>query len=131
MVKVVIDTNILVSALWSQDGNPNKVVRLIPEKTIIPYFCQTILKEYRKVLYRPKFNFSPLEINRLLLELLLHGVEFDAVKSNVPFPDENDRIFYDTARESGSILITGNIKHYPNEPFIMTPYDFLSVTPFF
>jgi len=39
--------------------------------------------------------------------------------------DETDRVFYDTAKASGAILITGNIRHYPAMPFIMTPADFL------
>lgn len=125
MNKVIIDTNILVSALWLKNGNPNKIIGLIPEKIIIPYFCQEILKEYRKVLRRPKFDFSPLEVNKLLRELLLYGVEVDPVKSDIPFVEEGDRIFYDAARVSGAVLITGNIKHYPSETFIMAPNDFL------
>jgi predicted nucleic acid-binding protein len=38
--------------------------------------------------------------------------------------DEDDRIFYDTAKEGDAILITGNFRHYPNEPFIMKPSAF-------
>jgi len=47
-------------------------------------------------------------------------------KSDILFNHEPDRIFYDTAKASGSILITGNIRHYPTEPFIMTPSDLLN-----
>jgi len=47
------------------------------------------------------------------------------MESNIPMPDESDRIFYDTAKQSGSILITGNTKHFPDEPFIMTPAEFM------
>lgn len=39
--------------------------------------------------------------------------------------DEKDRIFYDTAKESSAILVTGNIKHFPKEAFIMSPNDFI------
>jgi len=46
--------------------------------------------------------------------------------STVFMTDETDRTFYDTAKASDSILITGNIKHYPTEPFIMTPTEFLT-----
>ena len=125
MNKVVIDTNVLVSALWSQDGSPNRILRLVPEKMIIPFYCQKILNEYKRVLHRPKFDFSPTEINKLLRELLLYGIELDAAASAIPFVDESDRVFYDTACESGSTLITGNIKHYPSERFIMAPFEFL------
>ena len=33
-------------------------------------------------------------------------------------------IIIDTAQTAAAILITGNMKHYPNEPFIMTPADY-------
>jgi hypothetical protein len=39
---------------------------------------------------------------------------------------EDDRIFYDTAKHSGSILVTGNLKHYPKEAFILAPTEFLA-----
>jgi hypothetical protein len=40
-------------------------------------------------------------------------------------PDETDRKFYDTAKAAGAMLITGNTKHYPDEPFILTPAAFI------
>jgi predicted nucleic acid-binding protein len=42
-------------------------------------------------------------------------------------PDEEDRKFYNVAKSSGAFLITGNIKHFPPESFIVTPADFLKV----
>jgi len=42
------------------------------------------------------------------------------------YDDETDRIFYDTAKQSGSFLVTGNLKHYPQEIFILTPAEFLA-----
>ena len=54
------------------------------------------------------------------------GLLIEPVASTIPLPDETDRIFYDTARMSGAILVTGNIRHYPNESNIMTPAEFLS-----
>ena len=47
-------------------------------------------------------------------------------KSNLQMIDEADRIFYDTAKGSNSILITGNIKHFPKEDFIKTVNEFLN-----
>jgi predicted nucleic acid-binding protein len=45
----------------------------------------------------------------------------------MPLLDEDDRVFYDTATASEAVLVTGNIRHFPAEPFVMTPADFLSV----
>jgi len=55
------------------------------------------------------------------------GISFNPFPGNAKLPDESDRIFYDTAKESGSILISGNLKHFPKEPFIMPPVDFLKM----
>ena len=39
--------------------------------------------------------------------------------------DESDRVFYDVAKAAEAFLITGNKKHYPDEPFVITPRDFI------
>ena len=127
MANVVIDTNVLVSALWSADGNPAKIVRLIPDKKAIPHFSREILLEYQTVLSRPAFRFSHEQVDTLLKKLLKYGNICQVTKSGIALPDESDRVFYDVAKSCEAILITGNKKHYPNEAFIVTPKDFLIV----
>ena len=124
-IKVVLDTNILVSALWSTKSNPSKIVNMIPNRLIIPHFCDDIFSEYKDVLFRPMFNFNHDDVYKLLELFILFGKTVDVLKSSIALPDESDRVFYDVAKESESILITGNIKHFPYEPFIMTPAIFL------
>ena len=124
-IKVVFDTNVLVSALWSDVGNTAEIVELIPI-SIIPCFSDAILLEYTEVLNRPKFDFSEHKRNALFSQLNEYGELHSSNKSDILLPDESDRIFYDTAKASGAILITGNLKHYPKELFIMTPAEFLS-----
>jgi len=41
--------------------------------------------------------------------------------------DEDDRKFYDVAKSAEAFLITGNIRHYPKEPFIVSPSGFLEI----
>jgi len=125
MVHVVLDTNVLVSALWSKDGTPAMVAHLIPDGKIIPCYCDEILSEYEIVLSRPKFNFAQYQITALLENIRRRGVCYAVSKSTIQMIDESDRVFYDVARESKAILITGNIKHFPAEPFIMTPAEFM------
>jgi len=123
-VKVVLDTNILVSALWSDNGNCATIVKLMPDK-IIPCINDAILEEYTEVLNRPKFDFSIHKKEKLLSKIKEHGEVVTADVSDFTMTDETDRIFYDTAEESGATLITGNIDDYPTEPFIVKPADFL------
>jgi len=55
------------------------------------------------------------------------GIEINVQKSGIPLPDESDRIFYDVAKISNAYLITGNIKHYPIETWIMAPAAFITL----
>jgi putative PIN family toxin of toxin-antitoxin system len=130
----VLDTNILVSSLLS-DGPPALIVDWVAAGRIRPCFDDRILSEYWDVLSRPKFGFCSLQINRLIHDIVTSGfgievpakipLEETKVSGGVSIPDESDRKFYDVARIAEAILITGNIKHYPNEPFIFTPADFV------
>jgi len=88
-------------------------------------YSNEIFVEYAEVLSRIKFNFTASKQKVILEKIKEIGILVIPGISDVIMPDESDRIFYDTAKESGSILITGNIKHYPNEGFIMTPREFI------
>jgi putative PIN family toxin of toxin-antitoxin system len=121
----VLDTNILVSALLS-DGPPAVIVDWVAVRNIRPCFDGRILGEYWDVLSRPKFGFSPLRIDRLIHDIVSSGFEVEAaISSGVLMPDESDRKFYEVAKTAGAMLITGNTKHYPDEPFILTPAVFV------
>ncbi|MCL2747147.1 MAG: putative toxin-antitoxin system toxin component, PIN family [Oscillospiraceae bacterium] len=122
--KVVIDTNVLVSALWSENGNSAEIIKMIPND-IVPCFGDSIFEEYTEVLNRPKFAFSTNKKEELLAKMKEFGEAVTPEKSDIPLPDETDRVFYDTATASGATLITGNKKDYPDEPFILTPAEFL------
>jgi putative PIN family toxin of toxin-antitoxin system len=124
-MNVVLDTNIIVSAALSPAGNPAKIIALVPEKEIQIYYGTGILSEYKDVLSRPRLKI-PVEIQKRIIKAILKaGIYFEPITSVIPLPDETDRIFYDTAKGVEAILITGNIKHYPTEDFIMTPSQFL------
>jgi putative PIN family toxin of toxin-antitoxin system len=121
-----MDTNVLVSALWRDYSIAAAIVKLMPQ-TMIPCLSQPILWEYIDVLNRPKFKFSESKREALLSKISEYGEMVFPEKSEIHFIDESDRVFYDTAMASGAILITGNLKHFPDEAFIMSPTDFLSL----
>ena len=123
--KIVLDTNVLVSSLL-REGPPAAIVNLAADGTLIPFYNELILGEYWDVLRRPKFGFTPMQVHRLIDAIVRIGVAIkpETTKS-IPMQDEDDRVFYDTAKESAAYLITGNIKHFPKETFILNPADFL------
>ena len=83
MQKVVLDTNVLVSALWSKNGNPYKIVEMIFTKEIIPFFNDDIIEEYYEVLFREKLNFSKDKVIGLLNEITNNGIFAEVVISDV------------------------------------------------
>jgi putative PIN family toxin of toxin-antitoxin system len=127
MIKAVIDTNVLVSAALSNAGSPAKIIELISDGKIDVYFDDYILSEYKEVFSSRKFSFS-IERQSIAIELLSkNGKLIKPDVSDIPLIDERDRAFYDTANTIDAYLVTGNIKHYPDESKIMTPAQFLEL----
>jgi putative PIN family toxin of toxin-antitoxin system len=128
MRKVVLDTNVLVSALWSQQGNPYTIVEMLFTGDIVLYYDTEMFEEYTEVLCRAKFGFSKNKVLDLLREITRNGILSVSTVSEAVFPDETDRKFYDMAKSNEAVLVTGNIKHYPDESFILSPLEFLRKT---
>jgi len=126
-VRVVLDTNIVISALIDPRGNPSIIMKMVLSRMVELCHNSTILSEYESVALRPKFSskINPANVHRFINLVKSIGISFNPAPSIIKLPDESDRIFYDTARESKSILISGNSKHFPKEPFIMLPSDFI------
>jgi predicted nucleic acid-binding protein len=59
--------------------------------------------------------------------IMKYGIIIQPNVSEIMLPDESDRIFYDAAKSASAYLITGNLKHYPNEPHILLPAEFLKI----
>jgi len=124
--RVVIDTNVLVSSAISDQGNPKAIMDLVSDEQIQPCYCTEIISEYSRVLAYPKFGLSTQVQAIIIHEIIALGIPITPKTSTSPLSHESDRIFYDTAKTSGAILITGNTKHFPDEPMIMTPSEFLA-----
>ena len=125
MNKVVLDTNVLVSALWNKHGSPAVVVRMVLDGLLTVCYDSRIIAEYTDVLHRPEFPFETADINILLGWIKEKSLSVVVPKSEIEFIDEDDRMFYEVAVFCDATLITGNIRHYPEEPFIMTVTGFL------
>ena len=125
MLKIVIDTNIIVSSMLSPAGNPAKIMQLFFERRVDLYYSESIMFEYGNVLFRPRLKFNAGDVNSLFDVITKIGILTEPEISSAAMPDEDDRVFYDAAKSNGAFLITGNKKHYPDEPFILTPSDFL------
>ena len=129
---VVIDTNVLVSALLSshEDSATVQVMNRIFAGDIIPVFSKDILAEYGEVLCRKKFHFSEKTVCTLLNTITSIGELVVPSPSGEILPDKKDLPFYEVVlekKEDNAYLITGNKKHFPVKSFIVTAREFLTV----
>lgn len=123
----VIDTNVLVSALWSRYGAPATIMSMVIRGSLIPCYDYRILSEYREVLKRPKFGFSEAEIHALLDWIESYGYSVMPEPLNIAFVDQDDKKFYEVAKFCDAWLITGNKRHFPVEPKIVSATEFLEL----
>jgi len=127
MLKVVLDTNVLVSALLSLKGAPAQILAMAMSGQATVCYDSRILLEYKNVLLRDKFPFESRDVLTLLDNIFQTGMAIIPKASDVVFLDEADKKFYEVAKEVGAYLITGNMKHFPDDPYIVTPANFLII----
>jgi putative PIN family toxin of toxin-antitoxin system len=127
MQRVVLDTNILVSALLTPAGVSAKIFDIFETEQIDIYYSKGIMDEYEDVLFRQKFNFDLRKIHRTLEKIEKLGIFVVPQVSGILLPDESDRPFYDTAKTCDAFLVTGNGRHYPLEQRVVTPKQFLEL----
>jgi len=128
-LKIVLDTNVLVSGLLSPFHKPADILRLVLTRQVQLYVDARILAEYREVLHRPKFQFDKSRVEILLEYIRSIGELVTSSPLPSSLPDPGDDPFLEVA-VSGEVeyLITGNISHFPAEyenVQIITPAEFM------
>ena len=128
MQKIVIDTNVIVSAALTPGGNAGKIIKSVYGGKAQAFYNDEILDEYSRVLSYERLNISADKQKAIISAIENSFTLLEPVTSNISLIDEDDRVFYDTAKTAGAYLITGNMKHYPAESFIMEPFEYLQKT---
>lgn len=131
-MKIVLDTNVLVSGLLQPFGPSGQIVRLVASGELSLCHDPRLLAEYREVLLRKKFSFDPERIEILLEEIRTGGVPVAARPLATRLPDADDEPFLEVALAGGArCLVTGNVKHYPAEARsdveVLSPRSFIEV----
>jgi uncharacterized protein len=113
-VRIVLDTNVLVSGLLNPYGAPAGVLRMVVSGTLTLCVDARILLEYAAVLARPRFAFPPGPVQALLDLFAAEGVQVAADPLAVLLPDRDDEPFLEVAVAGhAACLVTGNLAHYP------------------
>jgi putative PIN family toxin of toxin-antitoxin system len=114
--RVVLDTNVVVSALLKPGSLEDQVLRLGLAGRLRLCLSAETLAEYARVLPRPKFKLQPGELKQALARLRAASAMFSPVRTIGVSKDEPDNRFLECAEAAGATyLVTGNIKHFPKQ----------------
>ena len=130
-LRLVIDTNVLVSAALKPDSLQRTTFLLAITKPARLYVSRPIVEEYTDVLSRPELAIRK-GLRLQLLQLIKNGIRLVSPARRLEVTsDPDDNIFVECADSArADFLITGNRKHFP--PFwkstkIITPREFVSL----
>lgn len=129
-VYAVFDTNVLVSAMISHNSNAStvKVVVAMALEKIVPLYNEEIVNEYDDVLHREKFNLLDEDVANMIGSILKNGLNVSRTESGLEFPDATDAVFYEVAlSKEGAFVVTGNTKHFPKTPIVVSPAEMLQI----
>jgi uncharacterized protein len=130
-LRLVVDTNIVVSAALKPDGLQRSVFLLAITKPARLYVSKAILTEYRDVLSRPELKIRK-GLRQQLLDLIRKRAHLVAPAWTVQVTnDPEDNMFLECADAAhADYLVTGNVRHFPRfwkKTKIITSREFLSL----
>ena len=130
-LRLVVDTNIVVSAALKPDGLQRTVLLLAITKPARLYFSKAILTEYSEVLARPELQIRR-GLQRQLLDLLRKRAHFVAPTLKLQVTsDPEDNMFLECADAArADYLVTGNARHFPKfwkKTKVISSREFLSL----
>ncbi len=129
-MRIVLDTNVLVSGLLSGGGPPGWILEAVLAGRLDIAFDARIRAEYDDVLSRREFRFSPERIAAVLAVIDAFGLRASAVQPwPSRLPDPADDPFLAVAGATGSVLVTGHTRHFPvaarGGVIVRTPREFI------
>lgn len=129
-MKVVLDTNILVAGLLSASDPPGWIVEAVLAGDFEPAFDMAIREEYEDVLRRPEFEFPAARVDDLLAALDQFAFHVAAPSPwPITIPDRDDGPFLSVAAATASVLVNGNLRHFPpgcrQGVDVVTPREFV------
>jgi uncharacterized protein len=132
-VKIVLDTNVLVSGLISPFEPPGRIVDLLVGENLYVLYDDRILSEYRDVLARPRLQIDAWAAEVVVELIQDRGILVSAPPLAVELPDPDDLPFLEVAHAgAAAYLITGNEKHFQptrgsSTVPVVSPAGFLSI----
>jgi putative PIN family toxin of toxin-antitoxin system len=130
-LRLVIDTNIVVSAALKPEGLQRTVLLVAITKPARLFVSPAILAEYHGVFSRPEFHIRKGLRQQLLHLIKSHSHAVTPVRTLQVTRDPDDNRFLECADAAGAdYLITGNQRHFPRfwkKTKVITPREFIGV----
>jgi putative PIN family toxin of toxin-antitoxin system len=128
-MKVVLNTNVVVSGLINGKGSCGQILRLAFGGHLDLCVDDRILHEYEAVLPRPLFRILPEDVNNALALSRFRAERIIPLPLRVELPDRSDLPFLEVSAATDAILVSGNARHFPRHEragvIVMTPREFL------
>ncbi|MCL2341378.1 MAG: putative toxin-antitoxin system toxin component, PIN family [Proteobacteria bacterium] len=130
-MRIVLDTNVLVSALLSPASFPARILAWVLSGDVALCVDARILAEYENVLSRPEFGFNPAHIRDLLDFIHREAIPTPALASPALSPDPADMVFIEVCLGGAARrIVTGTLKHFPSAVqevvTVMSPKEFVT-----
>ncbi len=130
-MKVVLDTNVIVSAVLTAHGVCAQIFDMLTDGVFGIYVDDRILAEYDSVLRRPYLRLIPDDAAEVM-ELIRSVAEpVGAIPLPAELPDPGDMPFLEVAASAGAILVTGNTRHFPKRSrlgvTVLSPREFMEL----
>jgi len=130
-MKVVLDTNVIVSGVLTIHGVCAQILDMLTEGVFGIYVDDRILAEYDSVLRRPRLHLIPDDAAAVMERIRSVAERVGAVPLSAELPDPEDLPFLEVAASAGAILVTGNARHFPKRSRggvkVLSPREFLEL----
>ncbi len=129
-IHAVIDTNVLVSSMLTKNRKAAtaRLVDALFDNKFCPVYNKDIIEEYNEVLRRKEFNFDTEVVEGLIGIFKSNGLYAERTPADEPVIDPKDVAFYEVAlSKEDAYLVTGNLKHFPKKPIVVTPAEMLQI----
>jgi uncharacterized protein len=130
-LRLVIDTNIVISAALKPDGLQRTVLLLAITKPARLYVSEGIVAEYREVLARPELGIRK-GLRQQFLDLIMNHAQIVKLSRSLQIAkDPDDDKFLECADAArADYLVTGNQRHFPRfwkNTKVITSREFIDI----
>lgn len=131
-MRIVLDTNVLVSGLLTPFGPCGAIVRMLTSDAVVLCVDARILLEYSDVLHRPELDIDSQKADVVMEYIQSYSQVHATIPLGKPLPDADDSPFLEVAvSASAECLVTGNLKHFPKRCRagiqVLSPRQFLDL----